>query len=898
MFFKKIYNYFVVLAIVLTMMECSPANAMLRRTTTLMDSILTKRTTPIVRYYTSQAFGNLDLKEEKSYILPQKTQTQLKKHSLISMAENEDDDLMYTGLSIDGSGVKSIVSTKVLDKLDQEIQRQSSQRYTLCDVFDYIGGTSSGALLALTISTKRSLPALIENIDFNRVPLKLKTFQNFLYQWYGPRFQHLVEPFEQYLKVQFRERGVLQEVEVCKDLKLSDLQTNVAITSVRIQDFKTHVFTNEPRVDLAHDFPLWQVARASLSVPGLVPAVDLEIDGETASLIDGVLYIRNTSQLVYNKILDASRRNENFRGMRHVATPSNVYMLSVGADDAIEDKNLSGGLLALLHKSKILSYLTHGASSSVDSEMRQLLGQNYNRLGLNPEIYKIPYDAYDPATLRKLDVYANEIIKQSDLPRLATKLLQIREKRTKKSPSPSPSPFSISLSSTAPKKIALSIDGGGIRGIIPALILSRLEKKTGKSISELFDFIGGTSTGGILALGLTMPKKNWDILRIMLKNPSQDDLKKIEPGELGIFCKDDELYCKAHKKEEMQIKIGNHKDDLHPEVFERILNALKASRKIEPNDEEALFQYTLLIGYTPTKPKFRAEDLLNLYLGENRFKIFNTSRSYGERLLSIGRLIRPGYSSEGLESLLTEKFGDSRMSDALCPILITATEFKTKRIHTFNEGSANDLDYEFLEFVREVGRATSAGPSYFYPAKVWLRKRNNEPGEYKYFADGGMGCNNPSQLAFNRMHKVVGSDNLYIVSLGTGQPDYVHPRQEGWMSWIKAGHFIPWKKNQPKGDSGVGHWLPWIVKYYMAANSVGTDQEVSALLGNRYKRIQPTLEKPIELDEIDEGTINYLQEVAKKIPEKEIDDILKIIEKVKDYRAFKTGGVRERRVFT
>lgn len=60
------------------------------------------------------------------------------------------------------------------------------------------------------------------------------------------------------------------------------------------------------------------------------------------------------------------------------------------------------------------------------------------------------------------------------------------------------------------KKIVtvLSIDGGGIRGIIPAMVLSQIEKKTGKKISELFDLITGTSTGGILTLGLTVPNEN------------------------------------------------------------------------------------------------------------------------------------------------------------------------------------------------------------------------------------------------------------------------------------------------------------------------------------------------------------------------------------------------------
>jgi patatin-like phospholipase/acyl hydrolase len=54
----------------------------------------------------------------------------------------------------------------------------------------------------------------------------------------------------------------------------------------------------------------------------------------------------------------------------------------------------------------------------------------------------------------------------------------------------------------------LSIDGGGIRGIIPGLILAEIEKRTKKRIHELFDLIAGTSTGGILTLGLTKPDNN------------------------------------------------------------------------------------------------------------------------------------------------------------------------------------------------------------------------------------------------------------------------------------------------------------------------------------------------------------------------------------------------------
>ena len=81
----------------------------------------------------------------------------------------------------------------------------------------------------------------------------------------------------------------------------------------------------------------------------------------------------------------------------------------------------------------------------------------------------------------------------------------------------------------APIKI-LSIDGGGIRGLIPAIILEHIEEKTGKPISELFDLIVGTSTGGILALGLTVPDKTGEVAKntaTQLKEIYQKDGKKI-----------------------------------------------------------------------------------------------------------------------------------------------------------------------------------------------------------------------------------------------------------------------------------------------------------------------------------------------------------------------------------
>jgi uncharacterized protein len=48
----------------------------------------------------------------------------------------------------------------------------------------------------------------------------------------------------------------------------------------------------------------------------------------------------------------------------------------------------------------------------------------------------------------------------------------------------------------------LSIDGGGIRGIIPAVALAKLEDTTGRPARETFSFVAGTSTGAIIAAAI------------------------------------------------------------------------------------------------------------------------------------------------------------------------------------------------------------------------------------------------------------------------------------------------------------------------------------------------------------------------------------------------------------
>lgn len=72
-------------------------------------------------------------------------------------------------------------------------------------------------------------------------------------------------------------------------------------------------------------------------------------------------------------------------------------------------------------------------------------------------------------------------------------------------------------SMSKPFKI-LSIDGGGIKGLYSSTILEHLEKKYNCSLSDYFDLLCGTSTGGLIALGLSLKIPATEISKIYIDN--------------------------------------------------------------------------------------------------------------------------------------------------------------------------------------------------------------------------------------------------------------------------------------------------------------------------------------------------------------------------------------------
>jgi hypothetical protein len=121
-------------------------------------------------------------------------------------------------------------------------------------------------------------------------------------------------------------------------------------------------------------------------------------------------------------------------------------------------------------------------------EEARLQGAFYLRL--NPRLdAKVEMDTKDPRDLQALREAAERVCHEG-ADRLGQAAERLRQLTAQQAPGASP-----------PLRI-LCIDGGGIKGLVPAIVLQELQRLCGgRPLHELFDLACGTSTGGIIALG-------------------------------------------------------------------------------------------------------------------------------------------------------------------------------------------------------------------------------------------------------------------------------------------------------------------------------------------------------------------------------------------------------------
>ncbi|CAG8810319.1 9141_t:CDS:1, partial [Racocetra persica] len=170
----------------------------------------------------------------------------------------------------------------------------------------------------------------------------------------------------------------------------------------------------------------------------------------------------------------------------------------------------------------------------------------------------------------RLDNNNKLAVKQRELiMKLGKNLNENRYKKEEKSIKYEKDYFNNSRSNESPVYNILSIDGGGIRGILPALWLKEIEHRSHRPISHLFNMIAGTSTGGFTAAGLSVPR-SWQLSDFIPKFSASDILNTYQNESRKLFATDN-TWCYWDPK---------YTDKSRYQLFKNLFSETKLSRAL------------------------------------------------------------------------------------------------------------------------------------------------------------------------------------------------------------------------------------------------------------------------------------------------------------------------------
>lgn len=311
-----------------------------------------------------------------------------------------------------------------------------------------------------------------------------------------------------------------------------------------------------------------------------------------------------------------------------------------------------------------------------------------------------------------------------------------------------------SLEAPQEERFILCIDGGGMRGVIPMVLLRRLEQEIRRcggddSFDSYFDYIAGTSTGGLISLALTCPTS---------------------------------------------------------------------------------FGYRIC----RNAPQVELDDIFEQYMSMGR-TIFPTSTFTGLRKIASTK-----YPETGIESMLDQWFGDSRLGEATVPTLIMSYDL-------FAGAPVILKSYEDRSFlVKDAGRATSAAPTYFPPLI-----RNGE-----ILVDGGVVANNPAIYAYIEAKRLYPNcKRFHVISLSTSGKNHTMSLEDTY---------------------GLLSWVDQVNPMFSTAQKRTVDYVLGNMPDVDYIRLDDPFEAGIKMDDTNPDSINAMVAFAEDVAQRHADEILEI----------------------
>lgn len=200
-------------------------------------------------------------------------------------------------LSLDGGGIRGVFTIAFLERIETVLRERYGKEkpgFVLADYFDFIGGTSTGAILAAMLSKGMSARAIRETYELlGPIVFRRKPF------WKSWNSFYSSAEFADLLRNEFEESPG-----VSMTLGSDRLRTDLMLVMRNGSTGSTWVLTNHPDAQFNRrdesgcetnlDLPLWKLIRASAAAPVFFPSelIDMQTrsgERKTFEFIDGAI---------------------------------------------------------------------------------------------------------------------------------------------------------------------------------------------------------------------------------------------------------------------------------------------------------------------------------------------------------------------------------------------------------------------------------------------------------------------------------------------------------------------------------------------------------------------------------------------------------------------------------
>jgi uncharacterized protein len=206
-------------------------------------------------------------------------------------------------LALDGGGLRGVLTLGMLREIETLLRQRhgNDPAFRLCDYFDLIAGTSTGAIIAAALSLGMS----VDEVHGHYLNLGNFVFKRSLLRWGALRPKFDADKVKKALIDVFGERL----------LDSADFRTGLLVVTKRLDTGSTWPLTNNPRARYFRagtqsttipngEYPLWQVVRASTAAPYFFDPETLRIGrgagglkGVTGDFVDGGVSPHNNPSL-------------------------------------------------------------------------------------------------------------------------------------------------------------------------------------------------------------------------------------------------------------------------------------------------------------------------------------------------------------------------------------------------------------------------------------------------------------------------------------------------------------------------------------------------------------------------------------------------------------------------